>query len=134
MRSYQILLATLMLGIAARSASFAQSTAAVADAARTAIPGAFPSPSLRSVMIRSVSAPAGSRVVELDFALREDSPLAVELIDAAGHRTVVDPAQQSYRRGEGHLSIALRNLPPGSYLVRISTPKGLAQERITIVR
>jgi hypothetical protein len=123
----------LVILLAIICASSAAARAQSSDHAGDAIPPASVASSLRSVVIHAASANAREHTVDIDFALRVDAEVGIELIDNAGH-SIAAARAGSYRRGEGHASVAIGELPSGTYLLRLSTPMGLAQERVVIER
>ncbi len=115
------------------TAAFAQSRGIVGVIASADAPGlvAPAASSLRAVTIKTARVDTGSGNLDIVFSLRESATVIFQLLSTVGARTIV-ASTATYPRGEGHMSLEIGDLRPGSYLIRLSTAKGLAQERVEV--
>jgi hypothetical protein len=69
----------------------------------------------------------------LSYDLREERILSVDLVDLTGTRVAGLLVDARKRPGQGQLAFAFGDVPPGMYLLRVTTDKGeTAVQRIVI--
>lgn len=71
--------------------------------------------------------------ITLAYTLREDGFVEIALIDASG-KTAHILVSEEQAAGEHTLTSALKNVPSGSYMVRLSTQNGVVTKRLSVVR
>ncbi len=74
-----------------------------------------------------------STTSKLTIGLENAAELSVSLFDALGREVVSIPSQM-YSGGTNDLSLDLKHLSVGSYVVRLASSKGIATKQITVVR
>jgi hypothetical protein len=88
----------------------------------------------RSLLLLDAAFGSSLESLDLSFALRDPAQVTIVLLDASGEPALPFREVASYDRGEHHLSLEVDDLPSGSYLLRLSTAHGLAQQRIILTR
>jgi len=88
----------------------------------------------RSLLLLDAAFQGSPESLDLSFALRDPAQVTIVLLDASGEPALPFHEVASYDRGEHHLSLEVDDLPSGSYLLRLSTSQGLAQQRIILSR
>jgi hypothetical protein len=72
-------------------------------------------------------------VAEVVYLLSQEADVVVEIITMKGE-VVQQMIQSKQPVGEHTMTLALRQVPSGSYLVRVRTADAIAQQQLTIVR
>lgn len=72
--------------------------------------------------------------LDLTFRLRSDASVTAELIGPGGEHIATNVVAVAFAAGDHQVSISLAGLRPGNYFVRLTSPAGIAQQRLTIGR
>jgi hypothetical protein len=75
--------------------------------------------------------PANAEVL-LDFAVPDDTPISLQLLDAGGRPLIETDAM--LKKGLSSIRLHISSLPSGSYSIQCRGPKGIAMQSLRIVR
>jgi hypothetical protein len=72
--------------------------------------------------------------INLEVELNDAGSLYFELLDLTGKMVLREKQTMSYNGGLQQFSVALKELPNGTYLARLTTPEGVFTQRVSIVK
>jgi uncharacterized protein GlcG (DUF336 family) len=84
-------------------------------------------------IVRSVKPQPASTSAVVDVSLREGANVTLRIVDQHG-TDLIAPRAQTLSGGEQSLAINVETLPPGVYLIIVSTPTGSTTTPMVIVR
>ncbi|TAE30507.1 MAG: T9SS C-terminal target domain-containing protein [Candidatus Kapaibacterium sp.] len=89
--------------------------------------------SAKATQLAVVAPNPAKESVSISYTLREDGFVEIALIDASG-RTAQILLSEEQTAGDYTTTKALKNVPSGSYTVRLSTQNGVVTKRVNVVR